>query len=169
MTEEILPADVMSAEAFDGDADIYLIAEEHQTLTDAFLVRPALREAGLPCLVVGLYGGSAAESRRPLTQWNAHTSMPSPTLTAAFAAQVARTPDPTALISQDAELPYAEANARANRLAHRPAGRGAGPGRRRPRRPPGVRYRPVRPGHRRAHGPAVSANGCSPGSPRTAR
>lgn len=169
MTEEILPADVMSAEAFDDDADIYLIAEEHRTFTDAFPVRPALCEAGRPCLVAGLYGGSAAEGRRPRTQGNAHTPLPSPTLTAAFAAQAARAPDPTAPLPQDTGLPYAEPNARAHRLAHRPAGRGTGPGRRRPRRPPGVRHRPVRPGHRRAHGPAVTANGCSPGSPGTAR
>ncbi|MGW2443543.1 amino acid adenylation domain-containing protein [Streptomyces sp. NPDC001675] len=70
----------------------------------------------------------AAERRRLLAEWNdTDTPMPSPTLTAAFAAQVARTPDLTALVLEDAELSYAELDARANRLAHWLAGRGAGP------------------------------------------
>ncbi|MFI5685500.1 amino acid adenylation domain-containing protein [Streptomyces sp. NPDC051636] len=70
----------------------------------------------------------AAERRRLLTEWNdTDTPMPSPTLTAAFAAQLARTPDLPALVFEDAELSYAELNARANRLAHWLTGRGAGP------------------------------------------
>ncbi|MGV9907342.1 amino acid adenylation domain-containing protein [Streptomyces sp. NPDC003388] len=70
----------------------------------------------------------AAERRRLLVEWNdTRTSMPAPTLTAAFAAQAARTPDATALVHEDQRLTYAEFDARANRLAHWLTERGAGP------------------------------------------
>jgi len=49
------------------------------------------------------------------------------TLHAVFEAQVARTPDATAIVAGDVHLTYAELDARANRLAHVLAERGAGP------------------------------------------
>ncbi|WP_406725048.1 amino acid adenylation domain-containing protein [Streptomyces sp. GD-15H] len=68
------------------------------------------------------------ERRRLLTEWNDTTTpMPAPTLTAAFAAQAARTPDLTALVHEDRTLTYAEFDARANRLAHWLVEQGAGP------------------------------------------
>ncbi|WP_327692518.1 non-ribosomal peptide synthetase [Streptomyces sp. NBC_00459] len=68
------------------------------------------------------------ERRRLLTEWNdTDTEMPAPTLTAAFAAQAARTPDLTALVHGDETMSYAELDARAARLAHWLADRGAGP------------------------------------------
>ncbi|WP_329586125.1 amino acid adenylation domain-containing protein [Kitasatospora sp. NBC_01250] len=70
----------------------------------------------------------AAERHRLLTEWRgaAHRAA-EPTLTAAFEAQVARTPERTALVFEDQELSYAEFNARANRLAHWLIEQGAGP------------------------------------------
>ncbi|MEU1463182.1 amino acid adenylation domain-containing protein [Streptomyces sp. NPDC005727] len=69
-----------------------------------------------------------AERRLLLTEWNdTGTPMPAPTLTAAFAAQAARTPHATALVHEDQALTYAEFDARANRLAHWLTERGAGP------------------------------------------
>ncbi|MEU1785662.1 hypothetical protein ABZ553_07190 [Streptomyces sparsogenes] len=138
MTEEIFPTDVMSAEAFDDAADIYLFAEERAAVAGAVPRRrrelsmgeihlwcreydlfhsgltpaaehgdndgPVLHLPLMPdrCRVAGPLGGRchvrgpAVEGRRPPAEWNADTPMPSPSLTAAFAAQSARTPDPTA-------------------------------------------------------------------------
>ncbi|MET8847907.1 non-ribosomal peptide synthase/polyketide synthase [Amycolatopsis sp. NPDC004625] len=54
-------------------------------------------------------------------------SLPAPTLTELFAAQVAARPDAVALTGDGTRLTYAELNARANRLAHRLIALGAGP------------------------------------------
>ncbi|WP_215452284.1 non-ribosomal peptide synthase/polyketide synthase [Streptomyces sp. ATCC 21386] len=53
---------------------------------------------------------------------------PESTLAEVFAAQVARTPDATAVVFEDERLSYAELDARAEALAVRLRGRGAGPG-----------------------------------------
>ncbi|WP_410592315.1 non-ribosomal peptide synthase/polyketide synthase [Amycolatopsis sp. lyj-23] len=54
-------------------------------------------------------------------------SLPAPTITEAFAAQVAANPDAVALTADGTGFTYAELNARANRLAHRLIALGAGP------------------------------------------
>ncbi|MDS0140063.1 MULTISPECIES: non-ribosomal peptide synthase/polyketide synthase [unclassified Amycolatopsis] len=54
-------------------------------------------------------------------------SLPAPTLTELFAAQVAAHPDAVALTAEGTHCTYAELNARANRLAHRLIALGAGP------------------------------------------
>ncbi|WP_206795720.1 non-ribosomal peptide synthase/polyketide synthase [Amycolatopsis sp. MtRt-6] len=54
-------------------------------------------------------------------------SLPAPTITELFAAQVAAHPDAVALTAGGTHLTYAELNARANRLAHRLIALGAGP------------------------------------------
>ncbi|MDQ7803079.1 non-ribosomal peptide synthase/polyketide synthase [Amycolatopsis sp. A133] len=54
-------------------------------------------------------------------------SLPTPTITELFAAQVAANPDAVALTADGTQLTYAELNARANRLAHKLIDLGAGP------------------------------------------
>ena len=71
-----------------------------------------------------------AERARLLRDWNAtKTDFDSDlTIHAAFEAQVARTPDATALIFEGVELTYAALNARANAAAKRLQGMGVKPG-----------------------------------------
>ncbi|MCX4231483.1 non-ribosomal peptide synthetase [Streptomyces ortus] len=76
-----------------------------------------------------------AERERILSGWNAlhgvgsaaAHEVPRTTLAELFEAQVARTPDATAVVFDDAEVAYAELNTRANRLARLLVERGAGP------------------------------------------
>ncbi|MEU5100840.1 amino acid adenylation domain-containing protein [Streptomyces sp. NPDC021354] len=61
--------------------------------------------------------------------WNdTAQEVPSTTLPELFRAQVARTPDATALVFRDERLTYADLDARVERLARVLAGKGAGPG-----------------------------------------
>ncbi|MFF4221221.1 condensation domain-containing protein, partial [Streptomyces nondiastaticus] len=75
---------------------------------------------------VDVLGG--AERAWVLVDWNdTGRDVPEGTLPELFEAQVARTPGATALVFDDAELTYAELNARANRLARVLAEHGVGP------------------------------------------
>ncbi|WP_431945249.1 non-ribosomal peptide synthase/polyketide synthase [Actinacidiphila sp. bgisy167] len=68
------------------------------------------------------------ERHRTLVEWNDTTcDLPLPPLPTLFEAQVARTPDATAVVSEDTRLTYAELNARANRLARLLVTKGARP------------------------------------------
>lgn len=70
-------------------------------------------------------------THRILLEWNDTTrDVPLATLPELFEAQVARTPDTTAVVFGDARLTYAELNAWANQLARLLVTRGAGPERR---------------------------------------
>ncbi|MFJ7281092.1 AMP-binding protein, partial [Kitasatospora sp. NPDC098663] len=69
----------------------------------------------------------AAERRRIVGEWNdTAVAVPELSVPAAFAAQVARTPDATAVVSGDLALSYRELDERANRLARLLAERGVG-------------------------------------------
>ncbi|MEV4461708.1 amino acid adenylation domain-containing protein, partial [Microbispora sp. NPDC049633] len=70
----------------------------------------------------------AVERQRVLEDWNATArEYPPATLPELFQAQVARTPDATAVVFGERMLTYAELNARANRLARLLVEHGAGP------------------------------------------
>ncbi|MFF2149559.1 amino acid adenylation domain-containing protein, partial [Kitasatospora sp. NPDC058190] len=69
-----------------------------------------------------------AERDLILNGWNdTARDLPAATLPELFHAQVARTPDATAVVFTDTRLSYAELNARANRLAHLLTEHGVGP------------------------------------------
>src|SRR6185503_13357050 len=69
-----------------------------------------------------------AERRRVLSQWNdTGREVPQGSLPELFQAQVARTPQATAVVFEDTCLSYGELNGRVNRLARLLIGRGVGP------------------------------------------
>ncbi|WP_280721380.1 non-ribosomal peptide synthetase [Kitasatospora sp. MAA4] len=91
-------------------------------LLDALTARPeaALAEAGL----------LAPEELLKLAEWNdTARALPAATLPELVEAQVARTPEATAVRFEGEQLDFAELNRRANQLARLLAARGAGPGR----------------------------------------
>ena len=70
----------------------------------------------------------AAERQRVLSEWNdTGREVPQGTLPELFQAQVARTPEATAVVFEDSCLSYGELNGRANRLARLLIARGVGP------------------------------------------
>ncbi|MFK4269798.1 amino acid adenylation domain-containing protein [Streptomyces milbemycinicus] len=94
------------------------------------LVRLLEQVAADPEQPVGRLDVLVADERALVVdRWNdtAH-EVPSKTLPELFRAQVARTPDATALVFRDERLTYADLDARVERLARVLAGKGAGPG-----------------------------------------
>ncbi|MCA1681602.1 MAG: amino acid adenylation domain-containing protein, partial [Actinobacteria bacterium] len=71
---------------------------------------------------------AAAERQQVLEQWNdTALEVPAVTWPEVFEAQVARTPEQTALVCGESVVSFAELNARANRLARHLIGLGVGP------------------------------------------
>ncbi|MFF7635318.1 amino acid adenylation domain-containing protein [Kitasatospora sp. NPDC008050] len=105
---------------FDVD-DAACLAERFVRVLRAAVTAPELPVAGIEVL-------TEAERHRLLVEWNdtAH-EVPVATLTSLVEAQVVRTPEAIAVLSQGVELSYAELNARANRLARHLTAQGVGP------------------------------------------
>ncbi|MBX3611476.1 MAG: amino acid adenylation domain-containing protein [Hydrogenophaga sp.] len=104
-------------------ATIERMMAHYERLLQALMDTPDARIGDLPLL-------TPAEESQLLVGWNA-TDVAYPreqTLHGLFEAQVARTPEATALCFGEGTLSYAELNARANRLAHHLRAQGAGPG-----------------------------------------
>ncbi|MEV0177421.1 amino acid adenylation domain-containing protein, partial [Streptomyces sp. NPDC050803] len=93
------------------------------------LLRVLTAMAQTPELPVGRVEVLGADERSVLLDgFNAtERAVPAGTLPELFQAQVARTPDATAVVFEGVQLTYAELNARANRLARLLAEHGAGP------------------------------------------
>ncbi|PYQ92624.1 MAG: non-ribosomal peptide synthetase, partial [Acidobacteria bacterium] len=97
------------------------MARHYGRILDAVLVDDTCRVDDIALL-------DAAEQQRIVSDWNPHPALlPPTTLPALFEAQVARTPDATALVCTDQHVTYATLNARANQLAHLLIRHGAGP------------------------------------------
>ncbi|HEY2724811.1 MAG TPA: amino acid adenylation domain-containing protein [Pseudonocardiaceae bacterium] len=109
-----------NTDLFDA-ATIERMAGQLRVLLERIVAAPDRPMALLPML-------TDAERHQVLDAWNdTDRDVPARTLAELVQAQVARTPDAPALLSETGELCYAELNARANRLAHLLIARGAGP------------------------------------------
>ncbi|MFE0209062.1 amino acid adenylation domain-containing protein [Streptomyces sp. NPDC058985] len=97
------------------------IADRWARVLETLAADPGLRLSELDVL-------GEDERRQLLTDWNDTASgTPDTTVVGLFEAQVARTPDATAMEFGDLRLSYAELDARANRLARYLMGQGVGP------------------------------------------
>ncbi|WP_326594000.1 non-ribosomal peptide synthetase [Streptomyces sp. NBC_01294] len=109
-----------AADLFDHNTAV-TIGERFNRLLHAVTTDPSVAVNRIDIL-------SEAERDRILVEWNDTThEVPQATLATLFEAQVARTPDATAVVFGEAGLTYAELNARANRLARLLITQGAGP------------------------------------------
>ncbi|MFJ7209111.1 amino acid adenylation domain-containing protein [Streptomyces sp. NPDC098789] len=97
------------------------LAEQFQRILRAAAEHPDTRLHDIDLL--------AEHERRALfTDWNGPSrALPGRTLPELFAAQVARTPDATAVVCESGSLSYAQLDTAANRLARHLVARGAGP------------------------------------------
>ncbi|MFJ3928582.1 amino acid adenylation domain-containing protein, partial [Streptomyces sp. NPDC090022] len=109
-----------AADLFDAES-VQRIAERFVRVLAAVASDPQAHVDGIDLL-------DAAERHRVLVEWNDTALELEPaTLPGLFEAQVARTPDAPAVVSEGIELSYAGLDARANRLARLLADRGVGP------------------------------------------
>ncbi|MCA1681652.1 MAG: amino acid adenylation domain-containing protein, partial [Actinobacteria bacterium] len=111
--------------AFDPDlfdpATIQRVAEHLKMLLNQIVGDAAGAVGELPML-------TRAEAHRVLVEYNDTVrAVSDATLPELLEAQVARTPDTTAVLFEGAELSYGELNAQANRLAHKLIAAGVGP------------------------------------------
>jgi amino acid adenylation domain-containing protein len=98
------------------------LAQHFERLLESIVADPEQSVAELEFL-------SAAEREQLLIEWNdTHVDYPAhETIPQLFEAQVARTPEQTALVCGESSLTYAELNQRANQLAHYLRELGVGP------------------------------------------
>jgi amino acid adenylation domain-containing protein len=116
----ITGAVIYAADLFDRTTVVSL-TERLAHLLESVTADPGRRIGSLDVLTSG-------ERERLLGEWNdTAAEVPSGTLPALFEAQVARTPDATAVVFEGVEVSYGELNARANRLAQVLTERGVGP------------------------------------------
>ncbi|GAA2515988.1 hypothetical protein GCM10010423_04260 [Streptomyces levis] len=109
-----------STDLFDHDT-VELLAARFVRVLAAVADEPGRRIGELEIL-------DGAERERVLVEWNdTARAVPGATLPELFEAQVSRTPDAVAVVTEDVTLTYAQLNARANRLAHALMAQGAGP------------------------------------------
>ncbi|MGW5739768.1 amino acid adenylation domain-containing protein, partial [Streptomyces sp. NPDC055261] len=109
-----------ATDLYDRDTAEELVARFERVL------RGVVRDPDRPVAALDVL--APEERRRIVEEWNStDTPVRQEPLPALFEAQVARTPDATAVVHGDVELTYAELNARANRLARLLVERGAGP------------------------------------------
>ncbi|HWE61083.1 MAG TPA: amino acid adenylation domain-containing protein, partial [Chloroflexota bacterium] len=103
------------------EATIRRMAGHFQTLLEGIVADPERRLLDVPLL-------TAAERHQVVTEWNqTDAEYPRVALHRLFEAQVARTPQATAVVFGEQTLSYRELNCRANRLARRLRERGVGP------------------------------------------
>ncbi|MFE0478242.1 condensation domain-containing protein, partial [Streptomyces sp. NPDC058947] len=119
------------AAGLSGSLDYASDLFDHDTAEDlaARFVRLLEAVAAEPsCSIEELEILDGAERERVLVEWNdTARALPGATLAELFEAQVTRTPDAVAVVTEDVTLTYAQLNARANRLAHALMAQGAGP------------------------------------------
>ncbi len=110
-------------EAVFVNAERQWVGDHFLRLLDALLDDPDTEIASVPLLSDDEFGRFESEV-------NASPDVPpeGETVIQMFEAQVAKTPQATALRCEDAALTYQDLNARANRVAHDLSGRGIGPG-----------------------------------------
>src|SRR3989454_1088856 len=103
------------------DASMIVRMRRHwQTLLEA-IVADAGQHLGQLALLTD-------DERRQLSKWNdTRRAYPHACVHELFEAQVERTPDAVAVVSEDQQLTFRELNARANRVAHQLRGLGVGP------------------------------------------
>ncbi|MFD7033017.1 amino acid adenylation domain-containing protein [Streptomyces sp. NPDC059917] len=99
-------------------------ADRLTALVDALVAAPQQRLSGIDLRNPAERQRQEDFGSRPVTP-----TTPDPTVVTLFEAQAAATPGATAVVGDDAELTYAQLNARANALARRLIAHGAGPGR----------------------------------------
>ncbi len=108
-----------AAELFDA-ATALRMAGHLTLLLDGLVAAPGRRLSELPLL-------TPEERRQVLVEWTRTEAPPSGTVQGLFEAQVARTPEATAVVWREERLTYAELNRRANRVAHGLRALGVGP------------------------------------------
>ena len=120
-TGGIIPATVKYSTQLFSPGTIVRLTEHLLTLLSAAMAAPDQKISELPLL-------SEAERRHMLVEWNATAEVyPETTLHQLVEAQVDRSPDAVAVVSESTSITYGELDCRANQIAHRLQAMGIGP------------------------------------------